>query len=904
MTLSLDFSKLSPLVTDKTLILTPNARTQKAVYSGQFYQLPEGQVLEAVDVRSFSQWLNDLWSELSFSQVLPQKLTNLTIKSWLEKQVIEESAWTLTNPSGVATKVLEGYQNLVQWNLKLSNVGSNETVEIDYFKMWIGAFEQFCTDNHLIAEFKSLSLVLKKLEPLKTYLPKHLLLVGFNQLTPLQQDFLNSLNDVGVRVEKYEFESTVENACQVNFSSFQNELEFAANYAKTYEKSGTCVGIVVEQLASRLADVHNVFSRVFQPEEAKPWNPLSKPKYNVSAGFSLAEQPLIKAALFLLNLKSKRISLDDIHFLKNTPFIDWGRHSAQIKYHLHQLCLNPRKFYSISFLLKSIAECEEADKLEVLRLRLSFVDSLSSNQMPILQHIERWRLILSTWAWCESRELNDFEIQAKNNFFGLINNCSSLADIYKKIYPKDSLDFLNQLAKQQAFQVATDRTNVHVLGVLEASGLQFDHLIIIGFNNANWPQRNKINPFLPLKLQREYDMPGSTAEREFEYANDLSASLLKSARQLIVTTSSDESNHAISASFFSHLVERQVDEFVVEIPVLKTTPNYQWVKDSNVDLSGLDIKGGAYLLSDYAKCPFKSMANFQLKLSGYQTPDVGVEPKTKGSWLHETMEIIWQELESQQNLIDMSRSDLNRLVTDSLNTCLLKHQPYLLATTEAEIIQLELNKLANLILEWLEIEKQRDEFVVEHLEKEFRLDIEGLNLKFRIDRVDINKKKDVEIIDYKTGKTEIRNWFGVRPTEAQMPAYVLSMQDSNISGLNYARIKTGEVAQTGLRFQIDSQEILKEDRFLQTLKTGPLKEEGVGRFDNLLQQWQKSLSRIAYGISNGYMPVSPKNKNLSCLYCEFHTVCRINEDQPLEYDENILLDDENLSNMSEAANAK
>jgi len=52
-----------------------------------------------------------------------------------------------------------------------------------------------------------------------------------------------------------------------------------------------------------------------------------------------------------------------------------------------------------------------------------------------------------------------------------------------------------------------------------------------------------------------------------------------------------------------------------------------------------------------------------------------------------------------------------------------------------------------------------------------------------------------------------------------MPAYVLSMRDQKISGLNYARLKTGEVAQTGLSFKSEDNQITKEDHYLNSLKS-------------------------------------------------------------------------------------
>jgi len=880
MTILLDFNKLSPLITEQTLILTPNARTQKAIYAGQLSQLAENSVVESINVRSFSQWQDELWKALSFRLVLPKRLSNLAFKTWLEKVIQKESAWTLTNPSGVANKVLEAYQNMVNWQLDLASVYAEQSTEIDYFIAWIKKFNQFCQDKNLILQFECLDYISRHLDQCLVSVPQHLLLVGFNQLTPLQQQFFDTLVEKNIKVEKYDYKTEASSTRQISFTSLQHELEFAAQYAKEYQNKGGCVGVVVEQLANHLSEVHQAFSQEFQPSESKPWIPLSKPLYNVSAGFSLAEQPVVKTAMLLLNFKANRISLEELHFLKNTPLIDWGIHRREIQYFLHQLCLNARKNYSLSFLLKSIKEQDSPEKLRQLTIGLEHLEQSSNHKLSIEQHIESWRITLSIWGWAATESLNEFELQAKAMLLAEINQCMQLNDLYEKLSGAEAIEFLKVVLQQQTFQIASDRSNVHILGILEASGLQFDHLLVVGFTSQNWPQKNKINPFLPLEFQRKNNMPGSSAEREFDYAQDLSNSLLTAAKYVVVTASNSESNQSsMIAPFFLHLPVAKAEDFIDVREEKNYRPNYQWLDDSRVDLSDSNIRGGAYLLSEYAKCPFKSIATFQLKLTGYQMPEVGVEPKTKGSWLHESMEIIWLALNSQQELLALSNRSLENLVVDSLTSALEKHQAYLLATTDPEVVELELKKLAALILEWLTIEKQRKPFSVSELEASRQLNIGSLNLTFRVDRIDVNEKEQFEIIDYKTGKTELKNWFGARPTEAQMPAYILSMQKEKISALNYARLKTGEVAQLGLEFQCDDGAILKSEHSMHRLQTKPLIDD-IKDFDDLVSQWRLSLSRIASGISDGYMPVSPKDPNQSCLFCDFKDICRINEQQP------------------------
>jgi probable DNA repair protein len=880
MTIAFDFTRIAETVDQDTLILTPNARTQKAVYAGQISSIKDEQVIQSLDVKSLSQWQGELWSELSFLKVLPKRVSSLTLKSWLEKVINQEDAWTLTNSSGVAAKALEAYQNLVHWNLSLSDVVPDETTEIDYFLSWTEQLHELCTKQNITPEFASLYMILENMDIIEAMLPRQILMVGFNQLTPLQQRLIDILKTHQVEISHYELDVRPLNCVQHNFNSLQEELDFAAHYAQTFLDQDLSVGIVVENLAGNLNQVHRSFSRVFQPLEHKPWIKIDKPKYNVSAGYSLNEQPIVKAAVKILALKPHKITIEDLHFLKNSSHINWGDDAVYIRKFIYQLCLSPRKYFTTIALLKQIEQSDHKGRLSELKFRLEKMQEQVMTTESLSKHIKNWRAKLSIWHWGKDDSNTSFESQAKAMFNTCIGDCSALSDVYQKIAEKAAFDYLKQLIQMTSFQIASDRTNIHVLGILEASGLQFDHLIIVGFNSNNWPQKNKINPFLPLALQREHNMPGNSAEREFEYAKQLSNALIKGANQLIVTVSSSESEAVVVAPFFNQFRLAPCHDYADEQLVKEIEPDYRWINDNHIAIDNGSVRGGAYLLSDYAKCPFKSMANFQLKLEAYQSPEVGIEPRVKGTWLHDTMEIIWTKLKQQRQLLSLDNKELADLVEQSLSKAMEKHHGYLLAVTEADIIALEYNKLASLIIEWLTVEKQRDNFSIAFLEEPIELNLEPIRLNFRVDRVDKNDSGLLEIIDYKSGKTDIKQWFGVRPSEAQMPAYVVALKEQRIDSLSYARIRTGEVAQSGIRFSKSEPQISRLERKLDEYQFIPIKNLDSVSFKGLVEQWEKTLGRIAIGISDGYMAVSPKEKSTTCTYCDYQSVCRINESQP------------------------
>jgi len=947
MPLSLDFKKFSPLLEEATLILTPNSRTKKAVLNGQLVSLSAGSIVKPLKTFSLSHWLESLWSELSFYQVLPKKISNLVFKSWLEKQINLEQEWTLTNPSGVANKAIEAYKNLVHWDLDLNQLkasGMLDSIEVDYFIKWMVAFEKFTKEKQLIAEFCCLNLLIKNLDQLDKTLPKHILMVGFDHLTPLENKFIECLRQQNVKIDRFEFEanSKSDTHChrQKRFSSFREEINFAASYAKEFfnyheksDHSSGVLGIVVDQLATNLAEVHVAFSREFHPQESKPWIAIDKPSYNVSAGFSLAEQPLVVAALTLLKIKSYRLSREEVHFIKNTPFIKWNSVAqnpnceTKIRQFLHELCLSQRQHFSMKYLLERIAQDDSNELLKPLKDILEHLylseSAKNSKNCSIHQHIDLWKTRLALWSWVGLNDkegqshLNEFELKAKSNFFDALENTLEVAHVSAQLNEQDAYSFLSQQVTNKPFQIASDHSSVQILGILEASGLQFDELLVVGFNAQNWPRKNKINPFLPLAFQRQYDMPGNSAQREYEYAGRLSSSLLNASVNTIVTSNNEstnqDQNEAVCFSNLSILSDKdRVAKFVVTSKseeLADSEEKYDWIDDSSIDLSDQTLYGGAYLLSEYANCPFRSMANFQLRLTGYPVQEPGIESKAKGSWLHDSMEIIWSQIKTQEALLLLDDEQLKDLIWQALARALEKHKDFFSATTQQQLVKIEQQKLAKLIDEWLALEKERKNFRIVALEKEYKIQIASLSLKFRVDRIDALQlvggdsssntapmATQLSVIDYKTGAVAVDHWFGVRPTEAQMPAYILALENEHqsqtcetIESLNYAQIKTGSVSIQGLSFlsqELSGQaqkQLSKHEHSLQKSKDLALPDIGVNSYDSLLKDWNSTLDRISQGITTGWTPVSPKNKE-SCSFCDFRSVCRIDETQPDDFE--------------------
>ena len=322
MPITINFAKIAEQIDTNTLVLTPNSRTQKAIIAGFVEQLSEGQVVYSPNVMSFAQWQDYLWSELSFLKPMPNRVGSLELKAWLKEQITADENWQLTNSLGVAEKVLDAYKILNQWGLLLKDITSLDTVENQYFIQWIESLECFLTEAELVPRFSLLNRLSQFSADCIEFLPSKILLVGFNQLTPVEDGWFELCKQQGCQISHYYPKRSLLSENRVELSELKQELKFAADLSSELSQSDPecSIGIVVHQLSTHLNLVHQVFSDKFQPEEIYPWQPLEKVKYNVSAGQPLIDMPIIFIAIKVLGLKSTGFDLQTLLLLKNSPF--------------------------------------------------------------------------------------------------------------------------------------------------------------------------------------------------------------------------------------------------------------------------------------------------------------------------------------------------------------------------------------------------------------------------------------------------------------------------------------------------------------------------------------------------------------------------------------------------------
>jgi ATP-dependent helicase/DNAse subunit B len=190
-------------------------------------------------------------------------------------------------------------------------------------------------------------------------------------------------------------------------------------------------------------------------------------------------------------------------------------------------------------------------------------------------------------------------------------------------------------------------------------------------------------------------------------------------------------------------------------------------------------------------------------------------------------------------------------------------------------LELESQRLASLVTEWLDYEATRIEFEVANTEVKRTVPIAGLTFDLRLDRIDRLRDNSLLVIDYKSGAVSPKSWELPRPDDVQLPLYASYAVEKGeaLGGLVFAKVQSGEPAFAGLVGDART-----------TLKSDLSNSSNLVRNNSLAESlidWKQYIEQLAKDFLAGRAEVDPREYPKTCERCGLQTLCRIQESQAL-----------------------
>ncbi len=941
---------LQTLCTDSSLVLCATTRlaTELRQRHGQWQAAKGQRSWQALDCRTLGQWLAALRQQWLLRSTPPiPELARTPLSAWQERELWQRLIAQRLGPEAPYLFDLPALAQSAQQALALQLVWDVEVgapplaAEAQQYLLWRSDFwaecaAQGCATTEQLDRATVDALASLDQAPAGPGWPQRLLLAGFPRLSPLLQALLQQLQRLGLQVQQLADEPAAERIELRSYPDAAAECLAAAQWAQAQLAldAQRRIAIVAPDLRALRLQLHDTLQDVLAPELLHPQRAQAAPPFNLSLGAPLAEQALVGGALALLQCLARpdELSLNDVGALLRHPYWsapDEALVRAQLDARLRSAL--PARVALGQVLAWATAqrgrwqgpdpapsEPTQPNQLDQPNAPAPWpsaqpAPALCLQHLQHLQHLQQlaaraagqshppshWAELLPGWleqaGWLHRRSLSSPEFQALQAWQEALAELGRLDACCGPLRLGGCVQRLQALCRERIFQPqSVGQPRLQVLGALEASGLRFDAVWVLGLHAAAWPPPPQPNPLLPYAAQRRAASPNASAAVQYAFAQQVQQRLLCTAPALWLSwPRSAEAAPCQPSPLLADLPSASTCEAAPnphwsaqalrsgQALAAHTTLDDAWAPPMSAEEAA---RGGSALLRAQALCP--AWAYYQYRLAALGLPDAAedLDARQRGSLMHAALARLWQALRDSTTLHDLSaaacQAAIEQACCGALEDYLAKpDQPPLSARRRA----LEQRRLERLLQRWLEIERTRGSgFAVVGIEKNETVELCSLQLKLQIDRIDQLDDGRLLVIDYKSSPSiDTRNWSSQRLSEPQLPLYATcaTLPPGQVAGALFAKVRpadpgwAGLVADDAAHPQPSAQSTLRWDSSRNRARYPPTR---FPCWDAVLQHWRERLQALAAELRAGDAAVRLADP-AQLRHCEVLPLLRLSE---------------------------
>jgi ATP-dependent helicase/nuclease subunit B len=860
------FNELLKNLNSKTVIITPNRRLAINLREefDSYQSNSQKMVWEKANIQFLDDWLVQLFGSLCHNYVL---LNSYQEQALWEKIIAASEFWSstlanLNSISDLATTVQKTWKLVRQWSLKIEQwISLPLTENCVAFKAWAEGFIDICQTNHWVDKYSIINVLIDNRIVGKHKLPLEIILINFDQIYPQLDQLIAVLKAQGSKITHFDLNNNCGCQHKIALANTEQELKVMALWAKECIRKNpqAKIGCVIHNLKTMRNQVENVFYDIYGNN------------FDISIGQPLALFPIIADALKALNLGLEGVAINDVVRLLRSPFFYGGEQEMLARAMLGR-CLRQSKEYIIT-VRQILSLTKQVSRDYFCPILSKQVDAflITLKEQAKKQTYHSWAncfiKLLNSLEWGKGHNLTSGEYQSIECWQLLLKEFATL-DLVEEELPTfaDALNKLNIIANSRIFQPKLLKVQpVKILGVLEAAGLNFDNLWIMGLTDEDWPPIASPDPFIPLRLQKKLFMPHVNAERELAFCQKLIERFNRSATNIIY-----------SYPLQNREQEANPSSLIVGIPVQNDElPKYKGEETSPLPLENIidhqappvtsseSIRGGIKIFKLQAACPFRAFAECRLMAQELETPKIGLDYIERGNLVHATLTRFWNLVNDHQQLSIYAESELRDIISQCIAKSLteLSSSVRVQASYATNYLQLEHQRLQKILFDWMQLEKQRSKFKVVAKEQTFTITIANIEMQLRMDRVDELEDGSLLIIDYKTGEvSSLKKWDDERLDDPQLPLYCIVADKALNGGAVIAQLKNGRLGFLGVT--------KKDYGFTKSVTV-------VDNWHEILVKWQSILEKLGDDFCQGCARVDPKYGEKTCNQCFLQSLCRV-----------------------------
>lgn len=887
---SISRQELLELEAADTMVITVNNRMaidlKKILIDAKRHS---AKVFELAQVQPWSNFLEFLNERVVFATgevPAPKQLSHFAALLYWEK-VLEEQQLSTLNLTKLARVLADAHSLQEDWAIVVDD--AEETPEYTEYKnikrhylqrlKQRGAIDGPLRDQWLLERLQKNTV----LEPSRVFV-KHIVLLGFRELSPTQKALLTGCQTLGATLYTLDVDSRIaENLEVFSAHSRSEELEAAVDWAKAKlaaHPEGR-FAIIDPLLQTEISTVRRHLHERIQEAGLKP-----DLLYNVAIGRPLSDWSIVRSSLAWLSLfikleKNNQIATQDLGesllFAQEALLSAWADP-------FNTLDLKLREGNKISYSKSKVQQFfyEISDEFTELTQKAFAIFSEPKN-LRFSHWLRKFKAFFELFNFPGLKKLSSVQYQVCNAFDQALKNATALSPVLDPMPSTEAFHLLERLCRQQIFQPQRAATaRLDVLGMLEAEGAKWDAVWILSMQDDVLPTVPKPNPLIPKIALQRVGAPRSDHQREFLWAEGMLKSLLETAPEINISWHAFSGEMPTKASpLLAHYVPQELwsslDGYVssdsvtdkavaVEIESLRD--------DYGPAVDGL-LSGGSRLIDLQAINPQWAFAVYRLHMREfYPYPRYELDRMQRGSFIHAALELFWAEVREQSVLQAMTDTELKAKIVEVVDACASSE---LLFDSQA-LLALEKEFARNQLFHFLTLEQQRElGFRVEEVEKSAVIPLSQIQLRVKVDRIDYLENGSFLYLDYKTGNLPKykKNWYRERPIDLQLPLYAAYGEHpiSEIGGVGFAGLKPGKMGFAGIG----------SVNWSTAGRSSGVEEKQAFEFHQQLSEWKGKLHALANEIANGYAANHYEDKN-DMTYCEVLPFLRL--EQVFEEEEN------------------
>ncbi len=806
------------------IVIVANNRQVLALKRTWWLQKPNSQLPK---ILSWKDYLLHTWNSNNTNTSL-RFIDNIESRH-LIAQSMSELGQKIDN--ALVDEVIKNYDYLCNHLIELSTLSNTKISTSELFSTWINKYQQIKSSLNLVDINDLIKLVSRASN-------KKIHAYGFKTLTPAQ---LSLLSDVGYQAIETKNSNNV--STQV-FDKTNSEIQSAAKWARLLQQQNPLSSIAI--VSPQLSDIYYQVKSIFDQEFDDVLVETGAKSYNISLGLPLTKYPLIQELLLILELSNQlqqnRIKTSTFNAVIKSVYI--SEHNSErssralLTNNILSLALTTFKINNIKGFLSN---CPGLEKI------ITTIGQRQNSPKTLEQHLKEFSTLLQIWGFTTNRALSSVEYQLFNKYLQTSLGLNKLSRHNKNISFNNAIIEFKNLLSQVIFQAQSSKSKIQILGSLEAEGLYFDKAWVLGMTDNFLPAKLNSPKFIPFDIASEHKIPHSSYDLINKDAKNTLGNLESLADEVIFSYAKlylEDEQLPTPLVNFNGLTQSVVNEPTLTISI-EDIDDYV-----AKDLEEKQIKSGVTVLKDQMACAFKGFAH-RLNTNTYDCAHIGLDRREQGSIIHKTLEYIYQAIRSRKELIEINDKSLDKLINTKINLA-LKNYP------QSGFEQIEKQRLSQLVREFIDKDKLREEFTVLSTEQILEADIEGLKFSTRLDRLDEMENGDKIVFDYKTGKTSIGAWCGDSINEPQLPIYSII---NKTDGAAFIELSSNNISYKGISRDEDS--LPKQSK----------RNSNCGDWDDQVRIWDQQLSAASIEFQRGDAEVAPNKK--ACKYCELNSLCRI-----------------------------